>query len=98
MKFKINGKSLAAEVSSPCVERVSKYLDKLAFEELLDSATLAANVGYSVHHVQNAVAQRPELKKYTAMSKTRSAPKRVWGNKRTIRAFRKDKELCVHEA
>lgn len=93
--FKINGKSLALAVEPPYVDKVSKYLDKLAFGELVDNQTVADNVGYSFRMIQSDAGSHPTLRPYTAKIHSHSALKRAWGNKKTIAALRTHKEICV---
>lgn len=94
MKFKLNGKPLSVTPTPRVVRVLKEFLSKLPSNELLSTKELGSKLGYSPGNLSGNVTSRPEMRCFIVKVRFPHIMT-LWGNKKTITALRKHKEILA---
>jgi hypothetical protein len=86
-KFKVNDSPFTPKTASPVVKKVTEFLDKYPFGELLETRNLASILKYIPGTIHKEGAS-PILEDY----RYKYQVKILWGSKKTIKALKKQNE------
>jgi len=92
-KFFIDGKPKIIKSPSPSVKKIISICESLEYPHLIRMRTLSDVSGVSISHIQHH-SRDPILKPYAVIAYDEDARTRKthWGNKKTIKEWRKNEE------
>jgi hypothetical protein len=93
--FLLNGQPINTEAIPASVLKIKAFLSKLPDNELLDRVELTKKAGMSAHSGYTCTALAHPLLADFCQTIRYPARQNVWGNKKTIAALRKHKEILA---
>jgi len=91
MKFNVLGNGISDGKLSDRAERVKSFLDACKDGDLLTTKALGQGLGQQPHSItsQGTASELPDYTEFAMLESSQGSRKaRIWGNKKTIKAYR----------